>query len=101
MTINDNNLFHPGSAPRRINAASVDKMLRHDQIPGVHYDGDVTVTAGPVTAVFDDYAATVTFVDRWCGQPERCTVTMLPDCPTFGAVTDIVAALVAHLAVTP
>ena len=99
MTINHRNLFGSND-PRRVDAACVYELLRHDGVTDLRYDGDFTVTAGPVTVAFQHHSANITFVDRWCGSLDCCLVTMVPSCATYGTIADIVAALAGHLAVT-
>jgi hypothetical protein len=98
MTITDYHLFH-GDDPRRIDASCVYELLRHDGVTDVRYDGNLVVTAGPVTVSFDYHQATIAFVDRWCHSLDCCVVTLIPSCATYGTVADIVAALATHLAV--
>ena len=84
---------------RRNDEACLYEVLRLESIAGLHYDGDLTVTAGPVTVSFTTTAVNIAFIDTWSDSTDDSVVTLVPSACTYGAIADIVTALTRHLAV--
>ena len=92
-------LLRKADACRRNEAACLYEVLRLETIPGLSYDGDFTVIAGPVTASFGHCDVRITFVDTWSDATDPGAVVIVPGPCTYGTLADIVTALVKHLAV--
>jgi hypothetical protein len=84
-------------ATRRTYAGAVHTLLRlHNPTPDLSYDGDYTVTTGPVRVHFASNGVEVSFTDPYSDDAAPL-VLRITGVYTLGAVTAVVEALLTQL----